>query len=330
MPTSPKIAIIGAGLAGLTAAKQLAAAGCEVTVFDKGRGVGGRMSTRRVDDQPAFDHGAQYFTVRDERFQQAVDEWISAGVVAPWLGKIVSTSGNGTFMPTDSDKTRYVGTPGMNAIARHLASQHSVQSGVQVAPPVRLGEAWQLQTTAGDSLGKFDRVIVTAPAPQATQLLAAEPVLANAAAQVNVAGCWAVMVTFAERMPLGFDGCFVNESPLSWIARNNSKPGRPEVERWVLHAGPEWSNANIELTPDAAAKQLLEVFRQVTGTANIKPTACVAHRWRYALPIEQLGAKFLSNRDDSLLAAGDWCDGPRVEGAFLSGLAVADRLMAVV
>lgn len=342
---APKIAILGGGLAGLAAARRLAQAGAGVTVFDKGRGVGGRASTRYAEDSRQFDHGAQYFTHRSEAFGAQVEVWQAEGVAALWTPRlaVVECGGDGRRLADPPrPKQRYVGTPSMSALANRLADDvvaagGTVTASVRVAPLKRTHGRWRLRSEAGDDLGDFAKVLVTAPAPQAAELLTPSPALANAAKSVRMAPCWGVMAGFAERVEPaeggGFDAAFVNgptgATPLSWIARDSSKPGRPRGEdRWVLHASGEWSAAQLGLEPQQSADRLLAAFWQATGATPREPAHLVAHRWRFATPENPLEDHSLSDRSLDLYAAGDWCGGPRVEGAFLSGLAAADAILA--
>src|SRR5690349_18625283 len=113
-PFVPRVAVIGAGLAGLALARFLTETGFPVKVFDKGRGPGGRMSTRRREEG-TFDHGAQYFTARDPGFQRMVRTWEERGLVAQWRGRFGSLS-HGTVTPETQGPVRYVGVPGMSAV----------------------------------------------------------------------------------------------------------------------------------------------------------------------------------------------------------------------
>ncbi len=323
-----RFAVIGAGLSGLAAANALAAHGHRVEVFDKARGPGGRMSTRR-EAGLQFDHGAQYFTVRDPRFSCAVSGWQGSGLTAPWKGRLVRLE-NGRSQPVGGAEERWVGVPGMNAVGRHLADRLEVRYRTRVASVDRGRAGWRLLLDGGGEVDGFDALVVSAPAPQTAELLAgAAPVLAAAAAAVPMAPCWAVMVAFERALPLGFDGAFVHRSPLSWIARDASKPGRPAAETWVLHGGPEWSREALELEPSEATAVLLDAFRDATGLGRVVPTHAVAHRWRFALPPEPLPEPCLADPERAVAACGDWCGGPRVEGAYLSGLAAAARLVGI-
>lgn len=325
-PAKPAVAVVGAGISGLICARTLADRGHRVRVFDKARSAGGRMSTRRAGAW-RFDHGAQYFTVRDPGFRARVAAWRRDGLVAPWTGRIAVLDGGMTVMKAD-DTERLVAVPGMNALCRHLARDLDVSYETRVDGLERTAAGWRLGSSAGRDLGDFDAVVVSAPAPQAAALIErAAPELAARAGTVAMGPCWAVMAAFPEPLALGFDGAFVHRSPLAWVARNASKPGRPEGEAWVLHGSPEWSEDNLELEPDEAAARLLEAFGEAAGSLGSTPAHLEAHRWRYALPQAPLAEPCLFDAGRRLAVCGDWCGGPRVEGAFLSGGAAAQHLL---
>ncbi|MFO0913532.1 MAG: NAD(P)-binding protein [Pirellulales bacterium] len=322
-----RVAVVGAGLAGLVCARTLADHGLEVEVFEKSRGAGGRMATRREGEELRFDHGAQYFTVRDERFARYVESWRQDGLVAQWHGRIVRlAAGHVTEEPRST--TRLVGQPSMNSICRHLASGLTVHYGAQVRPPQRRANRWELETEDGRSWSDFSALIVATPAPQAAVLLRDAPRLAELAANVSIAPCWAALVSFAEPLGLPYDGAFVEGSPLSWICRNGSKPGRPDSpECWVLHAAPDWSWSHLEETAESVLIRLMAAFWQATGLDEIRPASGTAHRWRFALPTAVLPDEAIWDSQVRAGTCGDWCGGPRVEGAFLSGAAMAGRAL---
>ena len=327
--TQPRrIGIVGAGLSGLVCARSLAGRGHRVRVFEKSRGPGGRMSTRHAGAL-CFDHGAQYFTTRDARFQAEVRAWQSVGLVEAWNGRIAVLD-NTKVGWVDPAAERYVGVPGMDALCRNLAADLEVSYGARVVRLDRRDGGWRLETDAGADVGPFDAVVVSAPAPQTAAVLAdVAPGLAERAASVEMAPCWAVMVRFGQSTELGFDGAFVHDSPLSWIARNSSKPGRPSDESWVLHGSPEWSAEHLELDSEIAAHRLTDAFRRAVGRDLPAPDHLVAHRWRFALPVRPLPEPCLVDPELALAACGDWAGGPRVEGAFLSGCATAARLLGL-
>ncbi len=329
------VAVVGAGLSGLACARTLAAHGHRVRVFDKARGVGGRMSTRRAGVW-RFDHGAQYFTARDALFRRQVDSWIEEDVVARWDG-VVAVLGGGDSTRPEPDRgpsrsgqtERFVGVPDMSAVCRRLAAGRDVVLETHVTSIERRAAGWRLASAENLDLGRYDAAVVSAPAPQTAELIAGSaPEIAARAARVEMAPCWAVMASFAEPLATSFDGAFVHGSPLGWVARNASKPSRPDGEAWVLHATPEWSRRHLDLDREDAARRLLEAFRTASDTTVGAPVHLDAHRWRFALP-EPLAEPCLFDAEALLAACGDWCGGPRVEGAFLSGRAAAERLLAL-
>ena len=329
----PTVAVIGAGVSGLMCARTLADHGFPVTVFEKSRGVGGRMATRRVEKGLRFDHGAQYFTVRDGRFKRYVDSWVEDGIVQRWEGRLVVLEG-GVIKAEKGETDRYVAVPAMNAICKHLAKNMNVKFHTRVAPLRRVQDRWQLSSDDDSELGLFDVAIVSVPARQTAELMQLLPAaeLADRARGVEMHGCWAVMLAVPGTLDLGFDGAFVHDSPLAWIARNNSKPGRSSSspETWVLHASAEWSREHIEESPAAVESMLLEEFWQAVGTSPSQLQFRAAHRWRFALPPEPLVENCLFDCGMQIGACGDWCAGPRVEGAFLSGMAAAGRVMGLL
>ncbi|MEM8987414.1 MAG: FAD-dependent oxidoreductase [Pseudomonadota bacterium] len=322
-----KTAIIGGGVAGLACAKALTQAGRRVVVFDKGRGPGGRLSTRRTD-VGAFDHGAQYFTVRDDVFREQVRQWIDSGVVAEWTGAFATVDG-GRISPDEGGPPRYVGAPKMNAFIAAEAETAGVRFGVRVARIIEDAGAWALADEAGGDLGRFEAVVLATPAEQTVDLAPAGDAgaaLAARAAAARSAPCWAVLAAFDGDIGAPFDAAKISQGPLSWIASDAAKPGRAPGARWVLHASAEWSKTHLEADKDDIAPQLLEVFFKAAGVAPRAPVFLAAHRWRYALVERADGGVFVWDAAAGLGACGDWLAAPRIEAAWLSGRGLAKAM----
>jgi predicted NAD/FAD-dependent oxidoreductase len=314
------VAIVGAGLAGLSCARSLAAREATTRIFDKGRGPGGRVASRRVELEDGrelfFDHGAQYVTARGELFAAALE----ATGTKPW-----------------PDESRRVGVPRMSALPRRLSQGLEMELSREVTGIEGAPGAWRLRHVAArgrpasgeqaQESGPFEAVVLAIPAPQAIALLAAPaPHLAGVLEKVRMAPCWTLMAAFPRRLRLP-DTLRPQGGPVAWAARDSSKPGRDATfETWVVQAGAEWSRAHLELTPPEVAAMLMEALEALAGGRLPPPLHASAHRWRYALAEVPLGAPCLWDPDMKLGAAGDWCIAARAEAAVESGSALAGTI----
>lgn len=330
--TPQTIAVIGAGLAGLSCAQALLQAGHTVHVFDKSRGPSGRMSTRRAEDDNGpwqCDHGAQYFTARDPAFRAEVARWQQAGVAALWNARLASFDGTAWTTPA-TPLERFVGTPRMTSpaawLVQHLGAPALAQWQTTVQRLDHTEGGWAI-TSAEHGLHspRYSAVLLAVPAPQAVPLLAAvAPAGAALAASARMRGSWAVMLRFASPVVMPWEGAFINTGPLRWVARDSSKPGRTGQETWLLHASAEWSEAHIEDSAEAVTSALLAAFAALGGPA---PVAATAHRWRYADTEPALTQGSWWDTQMRLGLCGDWLHGGKVEGAWLSGRALAQQVL---
>ena len=307
-----QIAIVGAGMAGLSCATRLAALGHDVALFDKGRGPGGRMATRRVEADGTmlrFDHGAQYFTARDPRFVEQVARWEREGVVARWDA---------------AGADAWVGTPAMNAPIKAMAGRHDVQFGTRIEQLLRDGDGWQLDGEGAPDR-RFDAVVVALPAEQAGPLLQPHAsVMGDLADATSSAPCWTVMAAFEQRLPSEQDS-IRHHGAIGWAARNNAKPGRGSAECWVVQASPDWSRTHLEDEATAVETALLDQLADAIGAPLPPRLAISAHRWRFARS-GAAGEEALWDAQQRIGVCGDWLIGPRVEAAYLSGLILAEAV----
>jgi photolyase PhrII len=323
-----RIGVIGGGIAGLACARTLADQGYDVRVFDKGRGPGGRASTRHHDDH-RFDHGAAYFTVRDERFRRYVDSWIHDDLAARWTPRIVSMGSEGVRPVTDA-RPLYVGIPGMNALCAHLARDVEVSFGTRITAVEREGDSWRLRDRDDALDYRCDALVTALPAPQGADLLAdAHPELAQRARVLTMLPCWTVMLAQDRTIDVDFDLAFIDDGgPLEKAIRDTSKPDRPDgADRWTFYATHEWTAQHLEEKPDTVAQLLLEAFGERAGKAPDAPLVSTAHRWLYAKANDAVDDGAWFDAETALALCGDWLSGNRIEGAFLSGVAAAGRVM---
>jgi len=308
-----EITIIGAGMAGLACARRLVAAGHTPLVLDKGRGIGGRMATRRVTlaaGEVSFDHGAQYLTARDPGF--AADLRALGAACARW--------DDGSVTP------RLVGVPGMSGLPRAMAANLDVQLDKQITAVRTVYGGWQLDI--GASCIETRHLVMTVPAPQAAALLGTEHALHLPIAGVVMAPCLTLMAAFPGAAPRPFRSRASDDHPLAWIAQDSSKPGRNgTLTAWVAQASIEWSVQHLEDPPEVIANRMLPMLAEVIGVGPQWALYAAAHRWRYARTTTPLGLPFLSSDDGILHVGGDWCLGARVEAAWASGTAIADAII---
>jgi renalase len=322
------VIVIGAGLSGLLAAAGLQSAGARVLVLDKGRGVGGRLATRRTD-AGVFDHGAQFFTARDPQFRLRVQAWQAAGIVKAWATGFALADGSFKH----DGETRFCGVSGMSSIAKHLAQGLDVRVNAKVVRVETEGRGWVTTTESGERFSGR-ALLLTPPVPQSLELLAAGEFplperVRGELMQIEYAPCLAVLAQLSgpSLIPppggLWFDG-----EPVSWMADNHHKGVSAAAGAAVtIHAGQQFSRAHWESPEGEVTATLLAAAAAWLGSA---PVQTQLHRWRYSLPLRIYPERCLVVREPApLVFAGDAFGGPRVEGAALSGLAAGAALLEI-
>ena len=250
---SVDVIVVGAGIAGLACARHLAEHGLQVVVLDKGRGIGGRMATRRdalSSGEARFDHGAQYFMAKTDGFRRMLEGL--PGASAGWQD--------------GADQSFIVGVPGMSAVPRALAAGLNVRQEVEVTELLSTPHGWIVQTA--DAQFEAARVVVTVPAPQVAPLLGKNDPLVEQIAHVTMAPSLTLMAAFPAGSPMPFASRRSENEDLAWIARDSSKPGRPDTTvNWVAQASPRWSADHLEADKDAISALMLPMLCNVIGTA---------------------------------------------------------------
>ncbi len=330
MTAHSRHAVVGAGIAGLACARTLRDGGATVTVFEKEAFPGGRAATL-IEESGPYDHGAQYFTAERDRFVTAVRRWQADGVVQHWRGRILAFE-KGYVEDKTASAERFVAVPGMRRLGLHLAQGIDVRYSTSIVALRRAADGWFLQGEAeAGEFGPFDTVCVAVPSEPAAVMLGNHTPLAARARTVNWDPCWAAMMALAGKSGADFDGAFINDDPiLGWVALDSGKPRRGQVsgvaERWVLHAKPRWSRRFFDMAEPEVARWLARSF-SARLRRSLVPLHVRALRWPHATPLNPLPELFLWDPLRGIGMAGDWCDGPRVEGAFLSGQALGEAVL---
>ena len=302
-----EVVVVGAGMAGIACAWALRDAGRDVLVLDKGRGLGGRMASRRTERGP-LDHGAPWLSAERPGFAAAVEGMAEAGCAAPWTGP--------------DGRALHVGLPAMSGALCAMAEGVERRQGHEVREARREGEGWRLavETAEGPAEIGTTTLVSTVPVPQARALLGGEPGLADAMAPAAMAPCWTLLAWLDPPVavpPLRGDG------DVAWLSDEGAKPGRA-AGGVVLQASEAWTAPRLEMERDEAAVDLVALLHEAAGVTA--PAWTFAHRWRYSRTAAPAGAPFLAA--PGLRVGGDWCLGPRVEDAWTSGTAIARDLLA--
>ena len=321
-----RVLVVGSGIAGLAVARTLANHNIEVVVVDKGRRPGGRLASRELAGT-AFDYGAQYFSARSAAFQKLVGALVWEGVLAEWSPRIGLHDRDGLRAATTPlEEPWFVAPAGFAAFAQRLSDPLEVRQSTHVVEVQRTPLGWEVSFRDAPS-EQFTQVIVTVPLAQALELVPASQITAwdldTTAARHDP--CWSVSVELAERVALPFDVVRSATSDVAWAARETSKPGRAALrDVWTLHASRAFSVAQLETEPTIVTTRLLESFAAIGGNTPAV-LATHAHRWRYARATlgDRQDAGYRHDAASGVGLAGDALVGPRVELAYLSGIAVA-------
>ncbi len=314
---APRVLVVGAGVSGLACARTLADHGYTVTVLEKGRGVGGRLSTRREGDW-RFDHGAPHMAFADARTQHYAESWEFDGHL--------TRLGNG-----------YTGRGAMSTWPKHLAADVPVKTGVQVQRATRTTHGWELVDQLGEQ-HHADVLVLAIPAPQAIALLGdGVPSVGDVLRTVRMAPCWSTMVVFDGPPPARITEQLVHgemqatDDRVARCLRQPAMPGRPTAEAWVVQSGTAWSRDHLERAADDVCAEITPLVRAHLAIAGAVQHAA-SHRWRYARTETGANVTCLWDTHAHLGACGDFAQAfPQaasdVERAWLSGVAMAGRVL---
>ena len=308
------LVILGSGMAGLAAARQASANGLRLAIVDKGRRIGGRVSTRRADGF-TFNHGAQFLTARQNGFTTACDKAVAAGALQPWQV---------------AGRDAYCGVPTMRDFPDFLGGGLDIRQGVEITGIEQHDGLVALHDSDGGTVTAHQAVI-TAPAPQAMRLLATvAPGLSAAAASAAYAPCWTAMFGFdSDMVPDTMPPIQNRTGPVGWAMWECHRPGQAAITGGALtvQAAPDWSADNLEEDSALVAKAILAAWQVASGLSMDAPAYQAAHRWRYARVTNPADAGISPLSDDGRIAvAGDWLAGARVEDAYMSGLRAVTAL----
>ena len=320
-----KVAIIGSGLAGTTLASSLSS-DAQISVFEKSRGVGGRMSNRRTHGFQ-FDHGAQYFTARSESFKTFLEPFLHAGIVKDWQADYATIQSGelSKIQKRTSTHPRHVGSPRMNQLVKELAKPFDIHRNCRITA-LQKNNNWSLVDSNGNMHNDFDWVICTTPSPQAMELLPKNVTFYEHLRASKMVGCFALLIGLDTKKPTPYEAAYIEDSDLSWLAVNSSKPDRPPQFTIVAHSTSAFAQRNMTENLEFIQKRLLQESMRLAKLDSDSIRYLSIHRWRYAKTIIEHPLPVLMDQNLRLAACGDWCIGDKVEDAYISAINLAKFL----
>jgi predicted NAD/FAD-dependent oxidoreductase len=333
----PKVAVIGAGIAGATCARALSVSGCAVHVVDKSGGAGGRLATRRVEwlDRQGrrriarFDHGVPAFTASGVDFRQFLANAFQPDALVQWRPTLAAGS-----RPLDAAGPLWLPRPDMPSLCRALLRDIPTTWSFAV-DRLRHGPlGWQVEAAGTTPAAHFDAVVLALPPAQAAPLLA--PHRRDWAQRASIAlmqPCWTLMgVARRTARELHWDVSRPEQGPLAWVMRNEARPGREatvDETHWVVNARSGWSRQHLEQPADWVQREMQTALQDVLGEP-IEWQHVAVHRWRYAMPQHSAAASARPCWWDGvrgLGVCGDFLGGTGVEGAWQSANALIEALL---
>lgn len=322
-----RVLVVGAGISGLLAARSLVDRGHTVLVLDKARGVGGRMSTRRIGTA-RVDHGAQFFTANDPAFSALVDRWLDGGPARLWSRGFANRQG----VDHGQGRPAYRGLDGMSAIPRHLAAGLEVRTGCRLTSVSRTPDGFLAEAESGEAF-TGGAALLTAPVPQSLALIEAGGIelpgrVGDLLRGIEYAPCFAVLAVLRGKSAIPAPGGLkLKDGPIEWMADNSQKGISPDRVSITIHATADFTRARLDADPEEVGKELLAAAAPWLGSTVEEVQV---HRWLYSRPTTTTAERFLAVDPEQsgrpLVFAGDAFGGPAVEGAALSGLAAGEWL----
>lgn len=326
----PSCLIVGGGISGLIIATELKRHHIQTTILDKGRGIGGRLATRRIrhsaEIEGIFDYGAQHFIVTNPKFQAWVDEWIGQGIVEEWSRGFSTADGNSK----NDNLIYYRGVESNRSLAKYLAQDLNIYTSTKIINLNWQDAQWIIEAENGTNF-QGDILIMTPPVPQSLALLESSQISLNLELkerlkQVTYHKCIAVLALLEKPSQIPTPGGLVLDGkPLAWIASNHQKGISPQGYGITLHAGHEFSATHWETDNKEVTNQL---FKAALPWLNSEVIEYQVHRWRYSQPSQLYGETYFFLQEPPLILAGDAFVAPNIEGAVLSGLGAAEYLLS--
>ena len=313
-----KVAVIGAGMCGISCASYLQKNGFGVTIFEKSRGIGGRMASRRINEQVSVDHGAQYIKPYSKNFLHFLEETVRAGFASSW-------SPLGMAKNYIQEKKIFVGTPRMNSILKNSSNNLEINFSSKINKILSNFNKWKLVIEGIEYQKEFDIVVFAIPFHQISEIIDDSWSTVKKISKVKMSPCWTLMLLTKNKLSFSDYEKLDNEK-ISSITFDTSKPQRnKKFNSYIIHSNPNWSERHISYDQNKIEEMLINILTKDFGQ-DLNIEYIKAHRWLYAQTTDPLGKPFIKNENNSLYAGGDWCLGTNVESAFISGFEIGKSI----
>jgi renalase len=319
---SNKTVIIGAGFSAAVFSKLIKQS--NILIFDKGKGPGGRSSTRRITNVGIFDHGLQFINSENKEFlnflKKNLFSWIKE-----WKGDFIDFDKNQKL----TNDIRYIGINGNNDFVKQLICVNTNYQKELCKITKKFGK-WILEFKDG-ALEVADILILTIPAEQCKNLIK------YAKIDIKLKGCMepnlTTMVAFDKNLKISGSGFkFKKNSVLGWVANESSKlreANNPNLELWTLQSSLIFAQKNIQeyrLKKEQIMNLMINEFMNIFNIKNINIVHKDIHGWLYAYKLEKFENNFFWNQEINLGICGDWMCGSTAESAWRSAKGLADQI----
>ena len=308
--------IIGSGISGATIANALSKK-YSLDLYDKAKGVGGRSSNKKLNNNESFDHGAQYISPKSVQFKRFIKDLINKKIVKNWLGRHVFLK---TTTNEDKKHIKIIGKKGNNAISKYLLKDINCNFNSEVIKIINNNKFWEISFSNGST--KFYKcLILTFPFPQLKKLSKKyiKHSFINKKIKMN-ANITVMMIT--KKIKHNTSSYLFNDKILGWAGNENSKKRfKSSYDLWTLQSTHKWANKminNNKINKLSNAKILIDKFFKLTGLKRNKILHIKNHGWKYAFNSNPLKIKSYWNNSERLGVCGDWFVGSRVESGWLS------------
>ncbi len=324
------VAIIGAGISGITLANLLDKK-VKCSIFDKSKGVGGRMATRRAEPFQ-FNHGAQYFKVENKQFKHLLKPLIKNKILQPWKSNHIEVQNKAVIKRVKINNNKYYcGNTKMNSIVKYLARNNfSIKLSCKIQKVKKIKSKWYIYDTENTSYGPYDWIIFTTPPNQATEILCKDFKYSDIIQKIKMRSCFTLMLGYKKIKKFDFDTALILDEDIKWVSIKNIYQEKKLYFNLLINSSYSFAEKNINSSRDIMFNYLLRKTSDILNIELDNYEHKDIHFWKYAMAEKK--NNFGSFLDDRLriIVCGDWCMNGRVEGAFLSASNAVSKLLKFI